>query len=149
MARFDTSGLNDLVKDMTKMGQRSGAMAEAMVKTAGMEIRDSWKRTAEKHKYRKTGAMIDSIGMPEGVQTIGDSSFVDIYPQGKDKNGTRNAEKAFILHYGTSRIRPSYWTDEADDASEPVVGEKLDNMWGKFLETGTVPIVADSDGQNE
>ena len=149
MARFDTSGLDDLVKDMTKMGQRTGAMASAMVQAAGVEIRKSWKRTAKEHKYHKTGAMIDSIGMPEGVQTLGDSSFVDIYPQGKDSKGTRNAEKAFILHYGTSRIKPSYWTEEADNAAEPVLSEQLEDMWGKFLETGTVPIVADVDGQNE
>lgn len=149
MAGFDMSGLDDLVNQMTRMGQRTGKVAEAMVQAAGAEIRDSWRRTAEKKKFRKTGAMIEAIGMPEGVQTLGGSSFVDIYPQGKDKKGVRNAEKAFILHYGTKRIKPSYWTDDADDAAEPVVGEKLENMWGEFLEKGTVPTVADTGGQNE
>lgn len=144
MAGFDASGLDELIRDMTRLGQRTGAMAQAMTQEAGNEIAASWRREAEKRKFRKSGAMIESIGTPEGVQSFGDGGtvYVDVYPKGKDKKGTRNAEKAFILHYGTKHIRPSYWTDAANDAAEPVVGEKLEEMWGNYLETGTVPAVA-------
>ena len=149
MASFDSSGLDELVSEMTRLGQRTGPMASAMVQTAGIEIRDSWKRTADEHGFRDTGAMIAAIGMPDGVQSFPDAAYVDIYPKGKDRKGTRNAEKAFILHYGSSRIKPSYWTDEADTAAEPTVDEKLENMWGEFLEKGRVPVVADTGGQDK
>ena len=144
MAGFDASGLDELIRDMTRLGQRTGAMAQAMTQEAGNEIAASWRREAEKRKFRKSGAMIESIGTPEGVQSFGSGGtvYVDVYPQGKDKKGTRNAEKAFILHYGTKHIQPSYWADAANDAAEPVVGEKLEEMWGNYLETGTVPAVA-------
>ena len=143
MAGFAASGLDELIRDMTRLGQRTGAMAQAMTQEAGNEIAASWRREAEKRKFRKSGAMIESIGTPEGVQSFGGGTvYVDVYPKGKDKKGTRNAEKAFILHYGTKHIQPSYWTDAPNDDAEPKVGEKLEEMWGNYLETGTVPAVA-------
>ena len=151
MAGFDASGLDELIRDMTRLGQRTGAMAQAMTQEAGNEIAASWRREAEKRKFRKSGAMIESIGTPEGVQSFGDGGtvYVDVYPKGKDKKGTRNAAKAFIPHYGTKHIQPSYWTDAANDAAEPTVNEKLENMWGEFLEKGRVPVVADTGGQEK
>lgn len=152
MARFDTSGLDELVKEMTKMGQQSGPLAECMVNSAVVVIRDCWKETAEKHRFHDTGDMIKSIGFPEPVRHIGSALARDVYPQGKDRNGTRNAEKAFLLHYGTTshgatRIEASHWVDEADEKSGPLVQERLEEIWNQFLESGgVVPPVQDTGG---
>ena len=43
------------------------------------------------------------------------SSSIDIYPQGKDRKGIRNADKAFILNYGCSSIPGSRWVQEANE----------------------------------
>lgn len=144
MARFDTSGLDKLISEMQRMGQDSGAVAEAMVNAAVIEIRDAWKESAEAHDLRDTGAMIKSIGFPAPVQNMGGALYRDVYPQGKDAKGTRNAEKAFVLNYGTSRVPATYWVDEADERSGPKVQQRLEEMWGEFLETGKVPTVIDS-----
>ena len=72
MARFDTSGLDDLIRDMTRRGESSGPMAEAMVAAATVEIKAAWRESAEAHKLRKTGDMIDAIGTPGPVMKIGD-----------------------------------------------------------------------------
>lgn len=159
MARFDTSGLDDLVREMRRMGQDSGAVAEAMVQAAAIEIRDAWKETAEEYGLRDTGEMIESIGFKGPVQNIGGALAQDIYPQGVDDKGVRNVEKAFFLHYGTSSTRvrekdsqstgglkPTYWVDDADDKSGPKVQERLEAMWGEFLQTGRVPTVIDTGG---
>jgi hypothetical protein len=74
---------------------------------------------------------------------------IDIYPQGKDKKGTRNAEKAFILHLGTTSntaqkrrkkkkfsgpgIPRTLWVDDADRASEPRVMDAYTRIWDAFL----------------
>lgn len=146
MARFDTSGLDDLISEMQRMGETGGEVARTMVNAAVKEIAASWRETAEEHGFRDTGAMIDSIGYPEPVGSIGDALYRDVYPQGKDRKGVRNAEKAFLLHYGTSRIRPAYWVDEADAKAGPRVQERLEEIWGEFLETGRVPSVPDAAG---
>lgn len=144
MARFDTSGLDDLIREMTAMGEKAGDMGEAMVNAAAAEIRDAWRDSAEAHGHRDTGDMIASIAAPGAVQRIGNILQKDIYPTGKDRKGVRNAEKAFVLNYGTSRIKPSHWVDEADAASADQVQNRLEDMWGDFLETGKIPAVQDT-----
>ena len=126
------------------MGQSSGDVAEAMVNAAVVEIRDAWKETAEKYDLHDTGDMIRSIGFPTPPQKIGAAIFRDVYPQGKDSKGVRNAEKAFLLHYGTSRIKAKYWVDEAEAISGPRVQTRLEEIWGEFLETGKIPTTIDS-----
>ena len=151
MARFDTTGLDKLISEMQKMGETSGAIAEAMVTAASVEIRDCWRESADKHGHVDTGAMIESIGFPQPVKRMGDILYRDIYPQGKDKRGrkkaVRNAEKAFILNYGTSTIKPSHWVDEAEDAAGDRVQSRLESIWDQYLESGgTVPPIVDTGG---
>lgn len=141
MAQIDTTGLQELLNDMRRMGEASGPVARAMTAAAAEEISASWRQTAEAYGLRDTGAMIESVGWPEGVQALGDIFAADIYPQGRDARGVRNAEKAFIQHYGSSRIRPTYWVDQADKAAADPVQRRLEEIWGQFLETGQVPSV--------
>ena len=146
MARFDTPGLDKLILEMQKMGQDSGKVAESMVDAAVGVIRDEWRASAERHDLIDTGAMINSIGFPAPVQSAGGVLYRDVYPQGKDAKGVKNAEKAFINNYGTSRKAPTYWVDEADAAAGPKVQDALETIWGEFLETGRVPQSTDSGG---
>lgn len=134
MARFDTSGLDELIADMMRHGQHTGPVAEEMVNAAVEEIAAAWKASAEAHGLRDTGAMIAAIGYPEPIQRIGGALARDVYPQGRDAKGVRNAEKAFILHYGTSRIKATHWIDDADEASEEPVQERLEAIWARYLE---------------
>lgn len=153
MARMQTSGLDKLISDMQKIGEGTGKMANAMVGAAANEIKSAWRESAEKawpHRngnnraLRNTGDMIDSIGPTGPVRSLGDAVYQEISALGKDSNGTRNAEKAFVLNYGTSRIEPTHWVDEAEVAAGPRVQEKLEDLWGDYLETGKVPTITDT-----
>lgn len=133
MARFSTEGLDDLIAEMERLKQDEGPVAEKIVNAAVEEIKIAWKETAEKHGYRDTGALINSIGIGPGPVRAGFLLYRDVYPHGKDKKGVRNAEKAFILHYGTSRIKASYWVDEADQASAEPVRLVCEQIWEEFI----------------
>lgn len=141
MARFDTSGLDDLIRDMTRMGERSGEIAHAMVDAGVEEIRECWRDSAEAHGHRDTGDMIASIGSGPFID-MNDIVAKDVYPLGKDHKGVRNAEKAFVLHYGTRRIPGSYWVDDADDKAAPRVQSRLEQIWADYLATGKIPTIA-------
>lgn len=139
MARLDTSGIDELYREMLQLGRNGGEVARVMTATAAGITAQAWRDTAQAHDFVDSGEMIESIGLPEGVRQDGGGFYADIYPQGKDSTGTRNAEKAFILHYGSSRIKPSYWVDEADKKAEAALISPLEEIWSKFLETGVVP----------
>lgn len=142
MANLTMSGLDDLIDDMRRLGEESGPMAEAMVDAAVVEIREAWRETAEDYDLHASGEMIESIGFPKGTVKTGAMLYRDVYPQGKDTvTGVRNAEKAFLQHYGYKEKDGNYWVDEAEDRARLRIEKRLPEMWGEFLETGKVPIV--------
>lgn len=133
MARFDISGLDETIEEMKRLGQMTGQTADAMLMAGADEVRKAWRQSAEEHRHRDTGDMIASIGFARKPKEIGSIRTIDIYPQGKDKRNIRNAEKAFILHYGTTKIRGSRWVDDADKISDQTVVPAMIRVWEKFL----------------
>lgn len=138
MARFETSGLDETISEMKRLGQLSGDAAKDMLLTGAEEVRNAWRQSAQQHGHRDTGDMIASIGYSRRVKEAGDALSVDIYPQGRRKDGTRqrHAEIAFILHYGTSKIPESRWVDDADRISEQKAIPAMIKVWDKFIESG-------------
>lgn len=135
MARFEiTSDLNALFDEMARLGEATGEVADEMLLAAAEVVKKEWQIVAAEHAFKKTGAMIESIGFPKGVQTVQDVRRVDIYPQGTDEAGVRNTEKAFLLHYGWSRFPASHWIDEADERSSSSVEETMLAIWDKHIE---------------
>ena len=134
MARFDTTGLDELIADMRRLGQDSGPVAEEMLEAAAEVVKESWKESARDHGHVDTGAMISSIDYP--VKGNAGALYRDIYPQGKDAKGVSNAKKAFILHYGKSSKPGTYWVDDAEAKAAPKVIEVCKEIWSRFLESG-------------
>lgn len=141
MARFDVSGLDEAVKWMERMGELTGDMADAMLKAGAEEVREAWREAAERHRHRDTGAMIESIGYARKPKTVDGVRTLDIYPRGKDHKGVRNAEKAFILHYGRNlnngKRNASYWVDDADRTSDRTVVPAMLEVFDKYLTSKT------------
>lgn len=73
--------------------------------------------------------MFDSIDYSKKSKHVGSIKWIDIYPQGKDRNGMRNAEKAFLIHYGTSQIPASHWVDDADRLCDGTVVEAMQQVF--------------------
>ena len=134
MARFDVSGLDETIEDMKRLGQMTGQTADAMLMAGAEEVRKAWRQSAEEHRHRDTGDMIASIGFARKPKEIGSIRTIDIYPQGKDKRNIRNAEKAFILQDGPTKIRGSRWVDDADKISEQTVVPAMIRVWEQFLQ---------------
>ncbi len=134
MARFDVSGMDDIIKQMAALGKLVGETADEMLMAGAEVVKEAWRDSAEEHDHRVTGDMIDSIGYPRHPDTINGIRTIDIYPQGKDSKGVRNAEKAFILHYGTKKSKGSHWVDGADRISGERVTPAMEQIWHKKLE---------------
>lgn len=134
MARFDTSGLDDIIQQMQRMKADEGPAAEEMVNAATEEIKKEWQLSAYVHGHVKTGAMVNSIE-PAGSAPVraGNVIYRDVYPQGSDEKGTRNATKAFILNYGRSNLPGTYWVKEAEENSAGAVVDICTAIWNEFI----------------
>ena len=135
MARFDADGLDGVIRQMAELGELSGPVADRMLLAGAEQVRLAWQQSAEAHGHRDTSDMIRSIGYARAPRDIEGVRAIDIYPQGKDHKGVRNAEKAFVLHYGTSRMRGSRWIDDADAYAGPLVQAEFERIWDDFLRT--------------
>lgn len=136
MARFEVAGLDEVIKEMTQMGQLTGQVAKKMLLVGAEEVKKAWKESAEAHELRDTGEMIASIGYAQQPKDAGGMLTIDIYPQKTDRRGIRNAEKAFILHYGTSSIEKTLWVDDADRISTEKAVPAMIAVWDDFIKNG-------------
>ena len=134
MARFEMEGFDELLAEMKRMGELSGETADKMLMAGAEEVKKAWKDSAVRSGHRDTGDMIDSIDFSRKPKTAGDIRTIEIFPQGKDSKGVRNAEKAFVLNYGKKNKAPSHWVDDADRASGEPVMQVMTEIWEKHLE---------------
>lgn len=133
MARFDTSGIDDIIDQMRRMGEMTGEMADEMLLAGAEEVKEAWRQSAIQHDLKETGDMIESIDYAREPIRVGDVKAIDIYPRGKDRKGVRNAEKAFRLHYGWSKFIGTRWVDDADRWSEETAPAAMREVFEKYM----------------
>ena len=63
------------------------------------------------------------------VKKSGSARVTTIYPHGKDAKGVRNAEKAYIIHYGTSKRRGDHFVDEAEERAMDAAEQTMQEVW--------------------
>lgn len=137
MAQFSTDGIDQIAAEMAWMGEAAGEVADEMLLAGAEEVKRAWKETAERHGYRETGDMIESIRADKAPKSdANDVRRISVYPRGEDRKGVRNAEKAYVLHYGTSKIHGSHWVDEADQDAGPMVQDVFEKIWDRHLKGG-------------
>lgn len=133
MARFDTSGIDEIIDAVVRVENGLEELGDEMLMAGAEEIKLAWQIAAGMHGHRLTGDMIESVNFPKKPKTVGGIRTIDIYPQGKDRKGVRNAEKAFILHYGTTSIEGSHWVDTADEEAGPRVQQVMEKIFEDYL----------------
>lgn len=127
--KLSLEGADELARDLMALGDKAPQAAKDVVGAGADILKDRMKDTAIAKGHVDTGAMAASIGY-KGVNTSTTGAWAEVYPLGRDGRRT-NAEKAFILHYGSSKIRGDHWMD---DAVEAAGGPALDAMQRKLEE---------------
>lgn len=97
MARATTRGMEMLQSQIEKLERADiRQIVEAGADAAVKIMRDA---TEEKHHYSSNRDMLNSIRKAEYREYAWGGSQM-VYPQGTDRNGNRNAMKAFVTNYG-------------------------------------------------
>lgn len=133
MAYLKWEGLDEVYREMQRAGETTGETAQRMLEAGSQECVKAWKTAigmyghARGESKRATGAMQDSVGVK--FVTKQGKRCAEIYPLGKDSKGVRNAEKAFILHYGRSNMKGDHFVDEADRIAEENAVPVMQEIW--------------------
>lgn len=139
MARITIDGLEDVVQQMASMGQLTGKVADEMLYAGSEEMTTAWKNNIAKTGLVKTGTMYRSV-KPTKIKTVPSGKAIEVYPQGTDRNNrkkpVRNAEKAFVLHYGKRSFAGTHFVDQAMAEGEPLANKAMEKRWDEFIEKG-------------
>ena len=135
MALFEAEGFDELVADLKKNADLLDSAAPEMLQAGAAVVADAWRDAIQSHGLIDTGDMLDSVA-PSNLVNSSTEKKIAVYPQGRDRKGIRNAEKAFINHYGASRRKATHFVDDAETKAEGPAVEEMAAVWYNKLESG-------------
>ena len=125
---LNLSGLDDMMASIAGLIGSCDQVAKDMLDAGEAEVIAAWQQVSPV----RTGAMRGSV---KGHRKGGSAMTSEVYPDGSD-HGVRNAEKAFILHYGTKRIPGSHWVDQAEEIAEPAATAAMEEIFNQYIGSG-------------
>lgn len=134
MALFNGEGFDELLSDLKTNGDMLDVAAPEILEAGAAVVADAWRDAIKAHDLIDSGDMLESVGHSEIVNTETEKK-VAIYPQGRDHKGVRNAEKAFVNHYGASHQKATHFVDDAENQSEEPAVEAMAAVWYQKLES--------------
>ena len=135
MALFEAEGFDELIADLKKNADLLDSAAPEMLQAGADVVADAWRDAIQSHGLIDTGDMLDSVA-PANLVNSSTEKKIAVYPQGRDRKGIRNAEKAFINHYGASRRKATHFVDDAETKAEGPAIEAMAAVWYEKLESG-------------
>jgi len=131
MAKFDTVGLEDVTQFMLKQDEATMRVVPEMLKAGGEVMKKAQQAEIAASfggSQRSTGALRDSIKV-SAVKEKDGGKCVEVYPDGKDSHGVRNATKGFVLQYGRSNMDAKPWFTDANTKAADNVTAEMRKVW--------------------
>ena len=122
MAKFNVVGLDDLQERMLQKAQIAEEAVPEMLKAGGAVMQEAQKAEIRKmfRIRRSTGDLAASVIV---------SKMVEVYPDGKDRHGVRNATKGFVLQYGRKNMPARPWFTAANTKAVDAVNAEMRRVW--------------------
>lgn len=135
MAKFSTSvGMIDsIANELKNLGAEVENALGDEILDAGAEVAvTEWKNEIQRNGHVKTGDMLNSVKAKK-VSNSKRGNVREIFPQGKDRKGVRNAEKARVLSNGTSKKTGSHFADTAEKNAETKSVIRMQAVFDEYL----------------
>lgn len=128
MAKFNVVGFEDVEKEMLKRTRRAEKAVPKMLQAGAKILVEAQKRVSREMGVYDTGDFHDSI-KPTKIKEKDSEMYIEVYPQGTDRKGVRNATKGFIAEYGTSSINARPWMSAANARYAEDVHNAMRQAW--------------------
>lgn len=139
MAKISTKGFEDVERQFLRQSEiavkavplmldtGAAVLVEAQKAEVDILVKDA-KIRKDISKTRSLGDLKKSIKSAKPKITTSEA-YVEVYPHGKDSDGTSNAEKGFTLEYGRSNMPAYPWMTIANEKSEDNAHKKMLDIW--------------------
>lgn len=130
MAKFNVVGFDEIEKMIVSKSSKATKVASSMLSAGAEVLIEAQKQSIEDYDLVDKGEMKESIKATSPRNKRG-SIAVDIYPQGRDSKGVRNATKAFVAEYGKSGQQSKPWQSVANERCYGEVHKAMRKAWEK------------------
>lgn len=130
MARFEVNGIEGLEDRLLKREAAATAAVPAMLK-AGAAVLVAAQQAEVESTFRgdrATGDLARSI-KATSVKKKDSTQYVEVYPQGGNRRGERNATVGFVQQYGRSNMPARPWFTSANEKAAEEVQEAMRQAW--------------------
>lgn len=134
---MEFSGTEEMMDALFAESERLERKATEMLGTAGEMVVQAWKDAIEAAGHappgksgRATGDLMKSVRASK-VKKSGEAYVSTIYPHGRDRKRQGMAEIAFVLHYGTSKLKGDHFVDDAEERSADAVEQAMEEIWNR------------------
>ena len=134
MARFSIDGLDDLLLSIEEIAAIPNSVKADMLNAGAEVIADGQKAVGRQMGVHRTGVTLESIKPGKAVPT-NDGGHVDVYPQGTNADGNRNAEVGFINEYGKRGQPARPFINTANERYADKAVEKEAEVYDEFLKS--------------
>ena len=148
MAKFSFDGIDYISAKFDQLAQIDDEDRMSVIRPAAEFLKNKYQETIRTKFTQRSGALAESITVEQ--KTDDDGAYAHIAPKGKhpsSSTGKRkrkdgrsngrysgtNAEVAYILEYGSPRIRATHWLETTnEEAADEVVGLQQE-AWNKLI----------------
>lgn len=134
MALFNGEGFDELLESLKRDSDLLDTAAPDVLQAGAEIVAQEWRNAIQAHGLIDTGDMLESVAPSQAVVNANEKKIA-VYPQGRDRKGVRNAEKAFINHYGASRRKATHFVDDAETKAEGPAIDAMAAVWYEKLES--------------
>lgn len=136
MARITAVGLDGLMADLSAVAALPDPVAEEMLQAEANIIVKAQKDVGMRMRVHQTGVTLGAIKSTK-MKRAKRGRVVDVYPQGKNKHGDKNAMVAFLTEYGVSKrkIPPRPFIRTANEEATPAAIEAATAVYDRFLKS--------------
>lgn len=139
MANFNTVGLEEVEKQLLRHSEIATKAVPLMLKAGAEVLIEAQKAEVDvlvrEAKIRKDASKTRSLGdlkksiKATKVKNTGIEAHIEVYPHGKDRDGTDNAEKGFVLEFGHTNMPAYPWMETANEKSNDKLHAKMFEVW--------------------
>jgi serine/threonine-protein kinase RIO1 len=106
MAKSTYNGFELLDNQLAKLDRST---VRRLVEAGAASLVEGVKDSIREHNHISEGGgdMLESVGPGLYHETL-DGGWMDVYPQGEDRHGVRNATKAYVTNYGRGKKKATW-----------------------------------------
>lgn len=134
MATMECSGLDELILSMTEIAEIPNSVQDEMLNAQADVAVKAQKSKAQAYGIHRTGVTLGSIkkGKPKAGK---DGRMIIVQPKGKNADGNRNAEVAFVNEYGKRGQTARPFIRDANEQSAAEATEAARKIYNNWLKT--------------